>query len=111
METQSYCCQIFFVEIHNKDFNFLQEEYLNGIGIIDRDSNPKCVRAMNEANLPNNMQERLRILFKVKEKWTLPEMEPFIETFSSPQQSVPVLLTKFCRSFKVNGIQYYVTKH
>lgn len=89
----------------------VKEEYLRGIGIIDRDGVSPCVRTLKEINLPNNLQDRLRILFKAKEKWTLDEMYPYIETFSNPQQSVPIILTKFCRSIKVNGKQCYVAKH
>lgn len=58
----------------------LQEKYLRGVGIIDRDSaSIPCVRSLIENNLSTNLLERLRVLFKTKERWTLDQIEPYIE--------------------------------
>lgn len=56
-----------------------QEKYLRGIGIVDKDSTPPCVRALNEINLSTKLMDRLKVLFKTKERWTLEEIEPYIE--------------------------------
>lgn len=87
------------------------EKYLSGIGIIDRESNPQCVLALNEINLSTNLAERLKVLFKTKEKWTLEQIEPYIEYFASPQLQVTAVLAKHARATTVNGKRLYVAKH
>lgn len=58
----------------------LQDSYLKGIGIIDRSvANVPCVRTLIEQNLTTSLIDRLKILFKTKERWTLDELEPYIE--------------------------------
>ena len=57
----------------------IDEKYLRGIGVVDRESNVPCVRGLNEINLPLNIHDRLRILFKTKEKWNLEQIEPYVE--------------------------------
>lgn len=52
---------------------------LNGIAIIDRESNPQVIWAFYESDLPENVIERLRILFQTKSKWTLQQIHPYIE--------------------------------
>lgn len=56
-----------------------QESFLSGIGIIDRDSNVPCVRSLLETNLSTNLSDRLQVLFATKKKWTLEEIQPYIE--------------------------------
>lgn len=87
------------------------EKYLSGIGIIDRESKPQCVLALNEINLSTNLAERLKILFKTKEKWTLEQIEPYIEYFATPQLQVTAVLVKHARATTVNGKRLYVAKH
>lgn len=57
----------------------MQESYLRGIGIIDRESTVPCVRSLIETNLSTNLLERLKVLFSTKERWTLDQIEPYIE--------------------------------
>lgn len=87
------------------------EKYLSGIGIIDRESKPQCVLALNEINLSTNLSERLKILFKTKEKWTLEQIGPYIEYFATPQLQVTAVLAKHARATTVNGKRLYVAKH
>lgn len=66
----------------NFQLNFffgLQEKYLRGIGIVDKDATPPCVRALTEINLSTKLMDRLKVLFKAKVRWTLEEIEPYIE--------------------------------
>lgn len=59
---------------------FFQENFLRGIGIIDRSvMNVPCVRTLIEQNLTINLIDRLKVLFKTRERWTLDEIEPYIE--------------------------------
>lgn len=56
-----------------------EEKYLRGLGIFDKDGAVPCIRSLSEDNLPLNIHERMRILFKTKSKWTLDEIETYIE--------------------------------
>lgn len=55
------------------------EEMLHGIAVIDRKSTPNVVWAFAEDKLPDNIIERFRVLFEVKEKWTVSEISPYIQ--------------------------------
>ena len=61
----------------------MQESYLDGIGVIDRESATPCVRGLLEENLPTSLLERLRALFLTKEKWSLEQILPYIEYVKS----------------------------
>jgi len=87
------------------------ESYIAGIGIIDRESNPPNIRGLFEENLPMNLLDRFKALFKAKEKWSLQQIAPFIETFTTPQLPVTSLLTKHVRIVNENGTRFYVSKH
>lgn len=69
------------VIILNKSFLLcLQESYLRGIGIVDRSvANIPCVRTLIEQNMTISLIDRLKLLFKTRERWTLDEIEPYIE--------------------------------
>lgn len=58
---------------------YADEEMLYGIAIIDRKTSPNCVWAFPENSLPENINERFKVLFATKEKWTVPEITPYIE--------------------------------
>lgn len=90
-----------------------QEKYLCGIGIVDRESKPTCVRALLEINLSTNLMERLKILFNLKEKWTLHQIEPYIEYFTTPQLNISAILAKYARSMTdtISKRRIYVSKY
>lgn len=52
---------------------------MRGLGIVDRDSPTQCVRSLAEENLSTNIHDRLKILFKTKSRWTMDEIEPYME--------------------------------
>ncbi|XP_035902177.1 sister chromatid cohesion protein DCC1 [Anopheles stephensi] len=87
------------------------EQYLRGIGIIDREGSVPCVRGLNEADLPMNLLGRLDMLFRTKERWNLEQIEPYIECFATPTVGVTSILAKYTRSLVVNGVRMYVSKH
>ncbi|XP_061386155.1 sister chromatid cohesion protein DCC1-like [Musca vetustissima] len=87
------------------------EKYLRGLGIFDKEGAVPCIRSLAEENLPLNIHDRMRMLFKTKPKWTLDEIEPYIECFSTPILSVSQIMAKYARSLMENGVRYYVTKH
>lgn len=89
----------------------MDEKQLKGIGIIDKTSQPPCIKSLHEEFLPTNLHDRLRALFRAKDKWTLEEIEPYIEFFTTPQLGVTMILSKFSRSLTIDGVRVYVSKH
>jgi sister chromatid cohesion protein DCC1 len=89
----------------------MDETYLGGIGVVDRDSVTPSVRGLFEENMPMNLMERFQIIFKIKEKWTKEQISPYVEAFTTPNLQVTALLAKFCRSVTENGVRFYVAKH
>ncbi|EDW02128.1 sister chromatid cohesion protein DCC1 [Drosophila grimshawi] len=86
-------------------------EYLHGLGILDKEGAQPCIRSLAEEQLPPNINDRMRALFKTKRKWTLDEMEPYIDCFTTPTLSVSQLLAKHARSLTESGTRYFVSKH
>lgn len=89
----------------------IQEGYLAGIGVIDRDTPTPSIRGLFEENLPMNLAERLQSLFKIKDRWSLQQISPYVELFTTSQMAVTALLAKNVRSIVENGTRFYVTKH
>ncbi|XP_011496455.1 PREDICTED: sister chromatid cohesion protein DCC1 [Ceratosolen solmsi marchali] len=90
-----------------------KEEYLHGIAIVIWNSQTirKEVVLYPESNLPENINKRLHDLFKVKEKWTIQEITPYISKYVTRKQDVNAILTKYTRPSVVSGIRYYSAKH
>nr|XP_023026569.1 sister chromatid cohesion protein DCC1 [Leptinotarsa decemlineata] len=88
-----------------------KEEMLYGIAIINRNINPNIVVAFDENTLPEDIIERFKRLFEVKEKWSVPEIAPYIRRLTTEKLDVNALLAKYARASKVNGIKYYSSKH
>jgi sister chromatid cohesion protein DCC1 len=55
------------------------EKYLEGIALMDRNSKPEVIWYFSEIDLPEDINERIRILFQTREKWTLDEIRPYIQ--------------------------------
>lgn len=57
-----------------------QERYLNGLAVVkyNKEKGRKDVVAFPEANLPEDIMERFIELFRVKDKWTVEEITPYI---------------------------------
>ncbi|CAD7089395.1 unnamed protein product [Hermetia illucens] len=89
----------------------IDESHLRGLGVVDRESNMPCVRSLAEEDLPVNLHDRLRILFKTKPKWTLDQLQPYLEYFTTPGCPVTTILAKHARSITTNGQRFYVSKH
>ncbi|XP_060520577.1 sister chromatid cohesion protein DCC1 [Cylas formicarius] len=87
------------------------EEMLYGIAIIDRKSNPNIIWALEESNLPEDVTERFNYLFDIKEKWSVPEITPYIRRLATDKIDVNALLAKHARASRVDGVKYYSAKH
>jgi len=89
----------------------MDESYIHGMGVIDRESQIPSIKGLFEENLPLNLHSRLQCLFKAKQKWTIQQIAPYLEVFTTPTLPVSTLLTKYTRSVAENGIRYYQAKH
>lgn len=90
----------------------MSENYIGGIGIVDHDPQQPSVRGLFEENMPITLHERLRVLFKAKNKWTLQQITPYVTLFTTPQLTITSLLAKHVRSVvDENGTRLYVAKH
>lgn len=89
----------------------MDENYLGGIGLVDRDSPTPSIRGLFEENMPMNLFERFKIIFKAKGKWTLQQISPYVDVFTTPKLAITALLAKYCRSITENNVRYYVAKH
>lgn len=57
-----------------------KEEYLYGLAVVktNNEIGRKEVVSFPEEHLPENVEKRFEELFKVKDKWTLEEITPYI---------------------------------
>jgi len=88
-----------------------EEEMLYGVAIVNRKSYPHVVWAFEESDLPDDISERFRVLFEAKDKWTVPEITPYIRRLATKVLDVNALLAKHARASKVDGVKYYSAKH
>ncbi|XP_066152568.1 sister chromatid cohesion protein DCC1 [Euwallacea fornicatus] len=87
------------------------EEMLHGIAIINRKASPKVIWELEEVCLPDDINERFKVLFEAKEKWMVPEIAPYIKKLATSKLDVNALLAKHARASTVDGIKYYSAKH
>lgn len=108
-----------------------KEEDLHGVALVDYESTPSLVKYLPEFQLPEDINERLDILFRHRPKWTLQAITPYVQygklllylkelcvllqLFYRPltdnNLNVAALLTKYTRSSTVNGVKYYSSKY
>ncbi|XP_022899835.1 sister chromatid cohesion protein DCC1 [Onthophagus taurus] len=89
----------------------VNEDMLHGIAIIDRKSIPPVIREFKADVLPDNVIERLKVLFEVKDKWTFEEISPYVENLTSTNFGPSALLAKHTRISTTDGVKYYSSKH
>ncbi|XP_076655799.1 sister chromatid cohesion protein DCC1 [Halictus rubicundus] len=90
-----------------------KEEYLSGVALVmvNGFTLKKEVVSFLDADLSNNINERFNELFKMKDKWTMQEIAPYVSKFTTDKINVNALLTKYARCSMVNGVKYYSSKH
>lgn len=54
---------------------------LDGTVLVDQSSHPQTIAYFNEQDLPDNIRERFQLLFQIRKKWTLNEIQPFLEYY------------------------------
>ena len=78
---------------------------------MDTTVTPQTIRSFPESSLPESVHDRLEMLFRVREKWTVDEIAPYVESLTTPILNVNGLLTKFARAANVNGKKVFCSKH
>ncbi|KAG7213854.1 hypothetical protein KM043_003065 [Ampulex compressa] len=88
-------------------------EYLSGIALVTRNAQNarEEVISFPEANLPKNINERFNELFRVKDKWTVHEITPYVQSLATSKMNVNALLTKYARCSTINDVKCYSSKH
>jgi len=85
--------------------------HLRGLAFIDDSAKPHKIRRFCEYDLPTNVHERLDILFRTREKWSVDDITPYVETLTTPKLNVNALLAKYARPVNVNGKKLFCAKH
>ncbi|XP_033124712.1 sister chromatid cohesion protein DCC1-like [Anneissia japonica] len=85
---------------------------LKGIALVDKTSFPEVIFRYHIDDLPEGERERFNALFKMKRKWTMDEIKPYVEELTSEKVSIGALLQKHARaSTGPNGVKYFNSKH
>nr|CAG4641035.1 EOG090X09TV [Eulimnadia texana] len=86
-------------------------EILRGMALVDETERPVKIVHLPEHSLPEDINDRLQVLFRKKAKWTLDEMTPYIKPLTLGNQNITGILTKYSRSFTQNGVKFYGAKY
>ncbi|KPJ19707.1 Sister chromatid cohesion protein DCC1 [Papilio machaon] len=87
------------------------ESLLSGIAIVDKNTTPQVVWGFSENDLPDDINERFKTLFRTKAKWTVDEISPYIESYATEKLNVNALLTKYARASTQDGVRVFSAKH
>ncbi|XP_072948340.1 sister chromatid cohesion protein DCC1 [Epargyreus clarus] len=87
------------------------ESLLSGIAIIDKTTTPQVIWGFIESDLPEDINERFKVLFQTKPKWTVNEISPYIELYATEKLNVNALLTKYARASTQDGVRVFSAKH
>ncbi|XP_037298438.1 sister chromatid cohesion protein DCC1 isoform X1 [Manduca sexta] len=87
------------------------ESQLAGIALIDKTSTPQVVWGFSDTDLPENINERFKLLFQTKTKWTVDQISPYIECYATVKLNVNALLTKYARASTQDGVRVFSAKH
>ncbi|CAH0696335.1 unnamed protein product [Spodoptera exigua] len=87
------------------------ESLLSGIALVDKSSTPQVVWGFAETDLPEEINERFKILFQTKPKWTVDQISPYIECYATEKLNVNALLTKYARASTQDGVRVFSAKH
>ncbi|CAH2097617.1 unnamed protein product [Euphydryas editha] len=87
------------------------ESLLSGIALIDKTCTPRVVWGFSETDLPEDINERFKVLFQTKAKWTVAEISPYIELYATEKLNVNALLTKYARASTQDGVRVFSAKH
>jgi len=84
---------------------------LAGLMLVDDTKDPPVIRRFTEASLPENIHDRLSVLFSARERWTLEDISPFVSSLTTAKLNVNALLTKYARALNIGATKYFCAKH
>ncbi|CAG0916979.1 unnamed protein product [Notodromas monacha] len=84
---------------------------LSGVAFVNKAAQPAYVERLAVESLPDNITDRLALLFKKREKWLLEDVSPFIEDLTTEKVTANALLTKHARAMLVGGKKYFCARH
>jgi len=84
---------------------------LSGLVLVEDAKEPALIKRFTESNLPDNITQRLEVLFSARERWTVLEISPFISPLTTLKLNVNAMLAKYARPLNVNGTKYFCSKH
>lgn len=87
------------------------ESMLSGIALIDKSSTPQVIWGFAEEDLPEDINERFKVLFQTKPKWTVDQISPYIQCYATEKLNVNALLTKHARASTQDGVRVFSAKH
>ncbi|XP_023942598.2 sister chromatid cohesion protein DCC1 [Bicyclus anynana] len=87
------------------------ESLLSGIALIDKTTTPQVVWGFAESDLPEDINQRFKVLFQTKAKWTVDEISPYIQLYATEKLNVNALLTKYARASTQDGVRVFSAKH
>lgn len=82
-----------------------------GLAFADSSGNPAVIRYFPESELSEDVKVRFEQLFEVKDVWSLGEITPYLESLVIGKLTVGVLVTKYARACKKDGIKCYTAKY
>ena len=83
---------------------------LKGMALVDLEKGE--IKKFPEWKLPTGIQERLKLLFNERPKWTLEDIFPYIESLTTPKLNVNALLTKYAKATNgPGGIKTFCAKY
>ena len=85
-------------------------DQLKGIALVDHEKDE--IKRFPEWSLPVEIQDRLHVLFLEREKWSLEDIRPYIESLTTAKLNVNGLLTKYSKvTAGPNGSKMFCAKH
>lgn len=86
-------------------------DQLAGLMLVDYSKDPAVIKRFAEFSLPENVNDRLAVLFSARERWTLADITPFIAPLTSAKLNVNALLVKYARALNVGGTKHFCARH
>ncbi|GJD11619.1 2-dehydro-3-deoxyphosphooctonate aldolase 1 [Galdieria sulphuraria] len=82
------------------DFFQPRMEMLSGLAIFEEAGPKMLIHALFESHLPEDIDNRVKLLFQKKSNWTLEEIEPYLLPVVSDVMKIEHILRKHCRILK-----------
>ncbi|KHN75989.1 Sister chromatid cohesion protein DCC1 [Toxocara canis] len=88
----------------------MKDEYLNGLALVEESlAKGKTIRYMNIEDMPEEESKRLELLFSIRPKWKLADIQHFFTDLCPTSRSLSEMLAKHCRQSTIGGEQYLVS--